>query len=55
MKIDLKKSVGDFLSVNTFPPKLKCVLLNLSVLHVLGTRVEFIKAINYGGKVELFK
>ncbi len=33
MKIDLKKSEGDFLFVNTFPPKLKCLLLDLSVLY----------------------
>ena len=33
MKIDLKKSGGDFLSVNTFPPKLKSLVLDLSVLH----------------------
>jgi hypothetical protein len=34
MKIDLKKSGGDFLSVNTFPPKLKTVVFDLSVLNV---------------------
>ncbi len=35
MKIDLNKNGGDFLSVNTFLPKLKCPLLDLSVLDVL--------------------
>ena len=34
MKIDLKKSGGDFLSVNTFPPKLKYLLLDLSDLFL---------------------
>jgi hypothetical protein len=32
MKIDLKKSGGDFLFVNTFPPKQTPFLLDLSVL-----------------------
>jgi hypothetical protein len=32
MKIDLKKSDGDFSSVNTFPPKQTILLLDLSVL-----------------------
>ncbi len=32
MKIDLKKSGGDFSSVNTFPPKQTILLLDLSVL-----------------------
>jgi hypothetical protein len=31
--IDLKKSGGDFSSVNTFPPKLKTGVLDLSVLN----------------------
>jgi hypothetical protein len=35
MKIDLKKSGGDFSSVNTFPPKLTILLLDLSVLNLL--------------------
>jgi hypothetical protein len=34
LKIDLKKSGGDFSSVNSFPPKLKKYLLDLSVLFV---------------------
>ncbi len=34
MTIDLKKSGGDFLSVNTFPQKLKCPLLDLSVFNI---------------------
>jgi hypothetical protein len=33
MKIDLKKKEGDFLSINTFLPKLKRHLLDLSVLY----------------------
>jgi hypothetical protein len=33
MKIDLKKSGGDFSFVNTFPQKLKSPLLDLSVLY----------------------
>jgi hypothetical protein len=35
MKIDLKKSGGDFSSVNTFLPKLKSRVLDLSVLFFL--------------------
>jgi hypothetical protein len=35
MKIDLNKSGGDFLSFNTFLPKLKGHLLDLSVFYVL--------------------
>ncbi len=37
MKIDLKKSGGGFLSVNTFPPKQTPFLLDISVLvaHLL--------------------
>jgi hypothetical protein len=32
-EIDLKKSGGDFLSVNTFPPKQTSFLSDLSVLY----------------------
>jgi hypothetical protein len=47
MKIDLKKSGGDFSSVNTFPAKLKTGVLDLSVYFrslflVMFTRSESI-------------
>jgi hypothetical protein len=38
MKIDLKKSGGDFSSANTFPPKQTAFLLDLSVLFIDLTR-----------------
>jgi hypothetical protein len=40
LKMDLKKSGGNFLSVNSFPPKLKRYLLDLSVLHALALSQE---------------
>jgi hypothetical protein len=40
MKIDLKKSGGDFSSVNSFPPKQTSFLLDLSVLSILGFTLE---------------
>jgi hypothetical protein len=36
MKIDRKKSGGDFPSVNTFPPKPTILLLDLSGLNLFG-------------------
>ncbi len=35
LKMDFKKFWPDFLSVNTFPPKRQCELLDLSVLVIL--------------------
>jgi hypothetical protein len=52
MKMDLKKSGGDFSSVNIFPPKLNCLLLDLSVLknkEIKFTQKEFFQRYGLSG------
>jgi hypothetical protein len=41
MKIDQKKSGGDFLSINTFLSKLKCAHLSLLVIFMHAVNLRF--------------